>query len=551
MFRRRGALLISFAAAVTLAASSLEARAAMADTEVVEANWAAAIDAYKARYGDILNRLQAVEGYSNAANSIISTPLLTQSFADDLIAINALSSLLEPKVHLSGSPVLAPIDISRLAAKVIGEGTFSADTKAGSYFGLLRSFAFFPGAHGYRAYFRLKKTSSVMIAGSSIFYKFPAQEALPQLDRCLSIIDSAQRDAQFYQYITNYENRLGLVEAQYFDDREAVVPCLFFGALVEIHILCDFVGDPDCKVRDIIRSVIRSLAFVGGSPRLNSQSDMNDPISRISKVVSNLSAGIVQFGKSRLPRYADPGDLIKNSGENGSSAGSRDSGIYGALLFPTDAEAAVQTLFHQSKTTRGEWRDNFCEARGGNWLFACPHGHGHAGEDIWDMDWKKILPKVPLRAVVDGVAFRRFPAQPAVTISDVNATNIDYIYRHMRPSDLSRHGILPSEAVPVARGCVLAYVDRLESITSKRTGLTDNGINYQPTAPHLHFEIRVPTRAGFQNVDPYATLVQSHQALITGVDDPLTAGLTCPDALAPAVSAMRALASPRPLARSP
>jgi hypothetical protein len=150
-------------------------------------------------------------------------------------------------------------------------------------------------------------------------------------------------------------------------------------------------------------------------------------------------------------------------------------------------------------------------------LLTCPAGRGHAGQDIWG-DWADQPGSHRLRAVTDGIAFRRFSAQAAVTISDVAGTNIDYIYRHVRPSELTRHGILPSRPSVVSRGCVLGFVDRFDQISETATDLVDNGIYYEPTAPHLHFEIRVPTSAGFQLVSPYWTLVEAHRFRQTGAE---------------------------------
>src|ERR1700733_12867808 len=145
-------------------------------------------------------------------------------------------------------------------------------------------------------------------------------------------------------------------------------------------------------------------------------------------------------------------DLIPNTSEGG-LGGSKDNNVYGPIVFPTDLSATAQTVVFRvdencldEKTKSGKqcilgnvtitrdpigvWRDNFCERRGANRLFMCAAGRGHAGQDIWG-DWKNKPGVYPIFSVADGVAFRRFPRQPAVTVSDVDVTNIDYIYRHM------------------------------------------------------------------------------------------------------------------------
>jgi hypothetical protein len=545
---------------LALAANTLldtsKASATMAPFEIVDVDWSGAIAVYKALHGDVLSKLRVTKGYQETAAKIAAN-YAKESFGADLQTINAISSTLRPNIYRAGSPVLLPFEMSRLANEMILSGVFTNKGKTGSYFGPLKSLAFHPGPYGYRAYFRLKKTSTVMISGSSILFHVPSNLALPQLEPCRSIIETAQKASgddegandKFFQYLAKYDKKIGLVDAEYFGETEAAVPCVFAGALIEVHILCDSIGDPDCKVRDTARSILSRLTFVGGSPRPKSKPNINDPIQKLAKLVESLENDAAKAHKAKLPVYSEPGDLLPGSGVNG-KAGSRDSGVYGFILFPTDLRASAQTVVYRAdqnclpgdedkgstcihagteitKAPLGQWRDNFCEARSGNRLFMCPEGRGHAGQDVWGKDWKGQPGMFPLRAVIDGIAFRRFPAQPAVTVSDVNGTNIDYIYRHMRPSGLSQHGIAPSEAIQVSRGCTLALADRLQSVADKKTKLVDNGISYVATAPHLHFEIRVPTRSGFQHVSPYWTLVQAHRFAITKVDTGPASSVAC------------------------
>jgi len=301
-------------------------------------------------------------------------------------------------------------------------------------------------------------------------------------------------------------------------------------------------------VRDIARTVFSRLNFVGGAPRAKTAPNIYNPIEFISALIRSLEGEVQNGGRVNIPTYGEPGALIEKSGENG-KGGSKDPGIYGAIQFPTDLSASAQTVIFRKgvdcpdsytntdvscvhgnneikKSEIGEWRDNFCEVRGNYRLFVCPAGQGHAGQDVWG-DWRGKAGMFPLRAAVDGVAFRRFPAQPAVTLSDVNGSNIDYIYRHMRPSVLTDHGILASQATPVTQGCILAMVDQLQSVAEEKTKLMDNGISYDATLPHLHFEIRVPTKSGFQNVSPYSTLVLSHRSQLTGAFKARTTAIPC------------------------
>jgi hypothetical protein len=384
-----------------------------------------------------------------------------------------------------------------------------------------------------------------MISGSSIFYKIPALRTLPTLKPCADLTAQAKKAnsndddrAQFFKDLEKYERNIGEVKAENFRDVEAAIPCTFAGALVEINILCDEVGDPDCHIRSLAQKIISTLTFVGGAPRNLSLANINDPITRLKKEVADL-ANAVKDSRKPLKTYGDPGDLLPNSGVDG-KIGSKDSNVYGPILFPTDMSAVGQTVVYRTdegcqagetngitscKTPTGltiekvkpdKWRDNFCESRNANNLPTCPGGEGHAGQDMWGEKWSDASTKHPLRAALDAIAFRRFPTQPAVTLSDVNASNIDYIYRHMKPSELDIT-IPPAEPLEVKRGCTLAHADRFMRKESNGP-LRDRGARFGATARHLHFEIRVPTRAGYQNVSPYLTVVHAHRASVTGVD---------------------------------
>jgi hypothetical protein len=527
------------------------ARAAMAPYELANIDWNAAVKTFADANGDILTTIRKLRGYDSEARKVGQTSYVDAAISADLQTINAISSTLRPNVFLAGSPVLLPIDFKRLAGEMIASGQFKNKDGPESYFAPLGSLAFYPGPYGYRAYFRLKNTSNVVISGSSVFYDLSdvVGGRLPKLDSCEAIATNAQKTAsndeaanrQFYAYLLEYSRRLGLIDDKRFGTREAAISCLFAGALVEVDILCDDVGDPACQVRDLARLVFSRLTFIGGSPRSKANPAVNDPLHKLADFVNSLESDAANAGRIKLPSYGRPGDLLPGSGVQG-GGGSKDFHLYGQLLFPTDLTAAAQTVIYRedqgcyggdedhgqtclhngikiTKAEVGSWRDNFCEDREANRLYTCPagNGNGHAGQDVWGKDWNKRTAKFPVSAVVNGVAFRRFPDQPAVTVSDVNGSNIDYIYRHMRPSELTKHGIPSSVPTDVKQGCVLAYVDRLESKSNEKTGLRDGNTFYVQTARHLHFEIRVPTRSGFENVSPYWTLVQAHRFQLTKV----------------------------------
>lgn len=543
------------AVGIAMALLASPAAADMAPTEPAEVDWKVAIAAYKSQAGDNLEGLRGIRAIRDQIAQRRPIEGLEADTQQDLATINALIAPIRPNIAFAGSPVLLPFDVKRLSDDFLRSGSPRRAENTAVYFGRFKSLAFHPGPYGYRAYLGLKKSSTVMISGSSIFYKLPGNPMLPALKSCVGLVAEAKKAASdsnarnaFFSDLAKYERNIGEVHAQNFSEIEAAIPCMFAGALVEVNILCDEVGDPDCKVKDLAQEIIASLTFVGGAPRSRQAANTNDPIQRLGKEVKDLRAAAKGSNK-KTPAYGEPGDIIPFSGVHG-KGGSKDPNVYGPILFPTDLSAAAQTVVYRSdeecqtgevngttdcktqtgltivKSKPGEWRDNFCEKRSGGSLLTCPEGIGHAGQDIWGKGWNESTLKYPLRAVADGIAFRRFPTQPAVTLSDVNGSNIDYIYRHMRPSELNR---TIAAAVPqkVKRGCTLAPVDRLQSV-AKNGPLVDGNTRFDATARHLHFEIRVPTRAGYQNVSPYQTVLHAHRVNVTGVDTSAAVVGPCP-----------------------
>jgi len=533
-------------AALCTAVACLPSQASMAPYELPPLDWQAAISAYKDLGGNDLEKLRTIKALAPLIEKEKASLAVAGLDNPDLATINAVSSLFRPDISAAGSPVLLPFNFAIVDRDVIDTGSVATPGTPPASFRRLRPLGFYPGPYGYRSYFRLEGTSSVMVSGSSIFYRLPGDPQLPMLRACRSLIEEARQTdkisaGDFFKNLRNYGTKIGVVAAEYFGEREAAIPCLFAGALIEVHILCDSYGDPDCKIKDVARDIIASMNFVGGSPRPNDLPGVTDPIHSLAKKIDDLDAALSNADKQSFPSYGEPGDIAPNSGVQG-KPGSHDLGLYGSIAFPTDMTAVAQSVVYREdqfcllgdsnkgaacqtraglqirKIHIGEWRDNFCEARSGNQLPTCPGGHGHAGQDIWGKGWNSDTTEHPLRAAVDGVAFRRFPAQPAVTVSDVLGANIDYIYRHMRPSMLDSNGIVASTPRMVKRGCTMALVDRLQGVSLAPTKLNDGKISYIATARHLHFEIRVPTQAGFQNVSPYQTVVWAHRIAVSKVD---------------------------------
>jgi hypothetical protein len=516
----------------------------IAPYKVVAVDWKAATSSDFQTSPGLAGAVRSLPGYAKQSAAARTRTASLQG-ADDLVAINTVFGVIRPQVTEAGSPVLLPVDIDRLASDMVSIRKLLNKDAIDSYSGPFKSNGFYPGRYGYRAYFTYGKISSVTVAGSSILFDIPTKVAMPKIKPCGELIGEARRslaaggDAEkqkFLAYLTAYENQNGEKDNEYFSEREAAVPCQFAGALVEVSILCDKYDDVACSVAEIGREVFARLNFVGGAPqgvRSDGYADhLRDLVAR--------RAAVLATARTPFPTYAAEGQLLPASVAGGGDVGAGDAGIYGLITFPTTKEAAAQTVVFRTDETclpgwvhddlaktcaangvlitmakPGDWRDNFCERRGGNRLFSCPSGYGHAGQDVWGVDWRGKSDKFALYAPMDGIAFRRFSAQPAVTISDINGLNIDYVYRHMRPSSLRLHGIKPATPVRVTQGCVIALVGNLQG-EAKDAPTVDDGHTYAVTAPHLHLEIRAPTASGFANVAPYATLVDAHKAVLVG-----------------------------------
>jgi murein DD-endopeptidase MepM/ murein hydrolase activator NlpD len=152
------------------------------------------------------------------------------------------------------------------------------------------------------------------------------------------------------------------------------------------------------------------------------------------------------------------------------------------------------------------WRDNFCEHR---FFFVgqCPAGEGHQGQDIRPSFCKQfnegadrcLAYQHDVAAVHDGMILRA-PKQEGVNVFINTAdTHVRVRYMHMSPKLLDADGVLSGRRL--REGEVFGKVGNYNDI--------DHGTTY-----HLHFDMQVPTRAGWVLVNPYMTLVSAYERLI-------------------------------------
>ena len=101
----------------------------------------------------------------------------------------------------------------------------------------------------------------------------------------------------------------------------------------------------------------------------------------------------------------------------------------------------------------------------------------------------------------DGVVLRAAGDEALYLVVDAPGEHIRFRYLHMNPHLLDAAGMVSGRKL--SEGEVIGAVDNYE----RRQG----GTTY-----HLHFDVQVPTRAGWVFVNPYMTLVAAYERLIGG-----------------------------------
>ncbi len=212
--------------------------------------------------------------------------------------------------------------------------------------------------------------------------------------------------------------------------------------------------------------------------------------------------------------YHPPGQLWPGTAMR-ATAGDADRTVYARIRFPV---ADAPAFLHSERFGRrraqaptppgvsGVWRDNFCERRH-FYVARCPSGLGHQGQDIRGpgCDPASADPhrcRANTDAVVaarNGMILREAWNDSVFLVTNETGERLRFRYLHMHPRRLDDDGIVS--------GRRLREGERLGTIGnySRRAGLTST---------HLHFEVQVPTRAGWMRVNPYMTLVAAYETLV-------------------------------------
>jgi len=208
--------------------------------------------------------------------------------------------------------------------------------------------------------------------------------------------------------------------------------------------------------------------------------------------------------------YRSPGRLIPGTGFRG-NAGRGDYTVYSNIRFPlAETPAFANTQYYQRRVAGGvaayPWRDNFCEGRSYR-VAQCPAGMGHQGQDIGTTacnrrgagDNRCAEHHDDVVAVRNGTILRAAGQESVYLVVNTPTEHIRFRYLHMRPKLLDAAGVISGR--PVTAGEVLGQIGNYSQ--------HENGTSY-----HVHFDIQVPTRAGWVFVSPYMTLVAAYERQI-------------------------------------
>jgi murein DD-endopeptidase MepM/ murein hydrolase activator NlpD len=406
-----------------------------------------------------------------------------------------------PGIASSPVPVLLPFDVDAYlrdrTANVPAEGDPPPDP-ADKYFAGFGQPAFFaPGPAGYDATFRIavaaipaladirfREAADVSISGSLLTYELdpPIAAAGAEVPALEAEFPGIRR---FF-----VENRVRYAFVRFGVPYVVSIDCFDAGFARYHHMAC---RDAD----RVIEHFLQALRIAGGAPQPAAPPAAAPAIERPADLSPTFT-------------YHAPGRLIARTGFRGHT-GRADGTVYSAIRFPLAATPAfANTQYYQRRVAGGvaayPWRDNFCEGRSYS-VAQCPAGMGHQGQDIRAADCSRTSTgddrcgehHDDVVAVRDGTILRARGQEAAYLIVNTPTEHIRFRYLHMRPKLLDAAGVVSGRRV--AEGEVLGRIGNFSH--------HENGTSY-----HVHFDIQVPTRAGWVYVSPYMTLVSAYERLI-------------------------------------
>ena len=285
-----------------------------------------------------------------------------------------------------------------------------------------------------------------------------------------------------------------------------------------------------CKQADrIAERFLPTLKLVGGAPSPPPQPVDTIALDRPEPASKDFS-------------YFSPGFLIPATGLKKDLGGRPDYTVYARLRFPLkDAPSFANSqsfnnwgdcdftgrargnlhgkgtpysclvngrplVFDESTNYAYPWRDNFCEHRN-FFVGQCPGGEGHQGQDIrpsnctlFNDGADRCQPyQHAVVAAHDGVILRARKQEALYLFINTPHTHMRVRYMHMNPNQLDSDGIVSGKLVQAGE-----VIGKVGNYNYKERG----------TTYHLHFDMQVPTKAGWVFVNPYMTLVAAYEHLI-------------------------------------
>jgi murein DD-endopeptidase MepM/ murein hydrolase activator NlpD len=425
--------------------------------------------------------------------------------SSEINRLNAAAAELLPDIAASPVPVLLPFDLDtylrdRAAGQLPGLKADPSRVPTDKYFAGFGHPAFFdPGPAGYDATFRFPlanipeladirfgEAADVSISGSLLTYEL-------ELPAAAIGAPVAALEADFPGIRRIFlENRVRYAFERFGVPYVVSVDCFDASFARYRHLAC---RDAD----RVIERFLRSLHIAGGAPQ---------PI----EPAAAAPAPERPVEGSPVFTYQPPGRLIPGTGfrQNGGRA---DYTVYSNIRFPLAATPAFANTQYYARRVAGgaaayPWRDNFCEGR--SYAVAqCPAGMGHQGQDIGATSCSRAATgdnrcgahHDDVVAVRDGMLLRALGQEAVYLVVNTPTEHIRFRYLHMRPKLLDAAGVVSGRKV--TSGEVLGQIGNFSQ--------HENGTSY-----HLHFDIQVPTRAGWVFVSPYMTLVAAYERAIGG-----------------------------------
>ncbi|MFN3659358.1 MAG: peptidoglycan DD-metalloendopeptidase family protein [Pseudolabrys sp.] len=442
-----------------------------------------------------------------------------------LDALNAGAERHFPGIAKSAVPVLLPLDTDGLRKD--GAGNDNADRFVRAGFRATRFFLAGPGGYdagfsiltsevGELADIRYRDPVYVLVSGLRFTYELEGRP-LPEGEPVKALEDRFPgiRRILHESYVRYRFERYGMtyVAAIYCRDTRPRPKLL------------------TCKQADrIAERFIGALALAGGAP---------SPQQPVAFAPPERPAE-----ESREFTYYSPGALIPYTGLTKDTGGRADYTVYARLRFPMHEAPAfansqsfnnwgdcdftgrtpryvrkkgqpytckvngLPLVFDESagRNYAYPWRDNFCEHRR-FFVGQCPGGEGHQGQDIrpgsctlFNEGADRCEPyRHDIVAVHEGTILRARKQEAVYLYVNTPDTRVRVRYMHMNPNLLDADGVVSGRTVTAGE-----VIGKVANYNDYERG----------TTLHLHFDLQVPTRAGWVFVNPYMSLVSAYEQLI-------------------------------------